>query len=251
MKNKIVACLLVLSMLCVGFMFTGCSETAAEVVEPAFDNSLALDDYKATLVVSVKSDNETQPVDESVTTEIELSGKKMYVKTGVTGDEKKASEYYTDGEYVYSYIGKMGNKKKLTKDNALTYAEDLEKIFLAPDSADLEELEVVENDDGTKSVSIAIPDEELNENYAEIVSATSVFSAANTTVVLYGGKLDVVINEAGYIVSYKLSCKTDRTWIGQQLVHDVTFDISFDQPGAEVTVTDLTARDIKFIELNK
>lgn len=248
MKNKIVACLLVLSMLCVGFVFTGCSETAAEVVEPAFKNTRDLKSYSATMVVAVNSDNDFNPVDNSVTTDIEVNDGKMYVKTGDTTSDKKA-EYYTDDEWVYSYVGKMGNKKKLDDTNKLTYAEDLEELFQAPDSADLEELEPVENEDGTKSVSIAIPDEEMNDKFAEIVAEMSPFKESDLPVVLYNGKIDVVVTESGYISSYKMTCSTDRTWIGNQLVHDITVDITFNAPGADITVTDLAGRDIKFIEL--
>lgn len=250
MKNKIVACLLVISMLCVGFMFTGCSETAAEVIEPAFKNTQALKSYSATMVVSVKSDNDFNAVDDSTTSMIELNGDKMYVKTGATGDDK-VTELYTDGEWVYSYASKMGNKKKVNNDNKLTYADELKALFIAPTTESLAELEMVENEDGSKSATIAIDKEVLNKNYNEYVAGISVFKASNLPIDLYDGKMEVTVNEAGYVTAYKVTCKTDRTWIGNQLVHEITFDITFDAPGADVTVTDLPSKDVKFIELNK
>ena len=248
MKNKIVASLLVLSMLFVGIMLTGCSKSAAEVIEPAFNNTKALKSYSATMVISVKSDNDFNKVDDSTTSQIELNGKKMYVKTGVTGNDKM-TELYTDGEWVYSYASKMGNKKKVSDDNKLTYAEELKKLFIAPTAESLAEIEMVENEDGSQSATIAIDKETLNKNYNEYVSGISVFKASNLPIDLYDGKLEITVNEAGYVTAYKVTCKTDRTWIGNQLVHDITFDITFDNPGADITVTDLPAKDVKFIEI--
>lgn len=252
MKNKIMACLLVLSMLFVGVAFTSCGETAAEVVEPAFKNTQALKSYKAKMVLAVKCDNETQPVDDTATTEFEYDGKKLYAKIGADGEDKPL-EKYTNGDLVYTCGGKATPTiEKLGDKNKMTYAEDLEALFQAPDAADLEEIEVVENEDGTKSVSVVIPDEELNTKFGEAVSNISVFAASNLAISLYDGKMEVVVDANGYVSSYKVTCAADRTWMGNQLRHDVTIDIAFDAPGTDVTVTDISTRtDIKFIDLTK
>ena len=143
----------------------------------------------------------------------------------------------------------VGNKKKVNDDNKLTYAEELKKLFIAPTAESLAEIEMVENEDGSQSATIAIDKETLNKNYNEYVSGISVFKASNLPIDLYDGKLEITVNEAGYVTAYKVTCKTDRTWIGNQLVHDITFDITFDNPGADITVTDLPAKDVKFIEI--
>jgi len=255
MKKRLIACLLALSILTVGLIFTSCAKkvTAAELIETAFEANDDLKSYNADIVFSAKGDNEFKEIDYSRTTEIFVNGDTMYVKDGLTASAKK-NEYYTDGTTNYTYIGSMGRKQTVTDDNKLTFADELEDLFVEPADELLAEIEIVENEEtGVKTVTVNVPDEKFVEMFGKAFgedfnTASGLPTASAEGASLKDGKIEITVNAGGYVSSYKVSCKTSRTWIGNELVYDLSAEITFKAPGADITVPTINGQD-KFIEI--
>ena len=255
MKKRLIACLLALSILAVGLLFTSCEKklTAAELLDAAFDANEDLKSYNANVVLTAKGQNDFKEIDYSKTTELFVNGNTMYVKEGLTANAKK-NEYYTDGTTNYTYIGSMGRKQAVNDDNKLAFADELDDLFVEPAEDLLAEIEVVANEEtGVKTVTVSIPDDKFAEMFGktfgdDFATASGLPTANAEGAPLKDGKLEITVNAGGYVSSYKVTCKTTRTWIGNELVYELGAEITFLAPGADIVVPTIKGQD-KFIDI--
>ncbi len=267
MKKKILSLALAALMLVSLFAFTSCAkETPFSLVKSAVEKTSALDAIDVDMTMDMSMDMMGISMDIPMTIDMQATGlkteaPKVYtnMKTETSGIEMTV-EIYQDGEYFYITIPMLGNIK--TKASALTAdydsMSDVESMIkVLPEELFTEEIVIVENTDGTKTVAIDIADEKFNEIYKEFVDGATASIAEGTELsefALANAKVEVTVNEDGYVAVYKISFDMEMTLsMGEDMAAlgmgemevTATVDsvITYNNPGEAVTVTPMENLD--------
>jgi hypothetical protein len=267
MKKKILSLALAVWMLISLFTLTSCAkETPFTLVKNAVEKTNALDaiDVDMTMDMSVDMMGISMTIPMTVdmqATGLKTEAPKVYtnMKTETAGVEMTV-EIYQDAEYFYITIPMLGNIKtkaaSLTADyDSISDVESMIKVL--PEEFFTEEIAIVENEDGTKTVSIDIADEKFNELYKDFVDGATASIAEGTELkefALANAKVEVTVNEDGYVAVYKIAFDMEMTLsMGEEMAAlgmdemevSATVDsvITYNNPGAVVTVTPMENLD--------
>ncbi len=248
--KKIIA--LVLSVLLVASMlaFTSCGKepTAYELISAATEKSAALKDIELEQTVNMKMDMMGMSMD--IPIKMTLKGKDIdsdnaiyysLVNTTMMGMSVDAV-VYIEGDDVYTVTMGEGYKVKGGKlIDEYDISKDLTAVFFCPAESVFEGVEVVKNEDGTRSVSLVMTQEEYINAYRPYYDSLMGEVGLGGDATLSDIKVTVTVDSDGYICGFKMSCGLSMTVTEMGMDVPVTAtldtDIKFVNIGGNVTIT--------------
>ena len=248
--KKIIA--LVLSVLLVASMlaFTSCGKepTAYELISAAAEKSSALKDIELEQTVNMKMDMMGMSMD--VPIKMTMKGKNIdsddaiyysLVNTTMMGMSVD-STVYIEGSDIYTVT--MGEGYKMKADEVLDeydISKDLKAVFYCPAESVFEGIEVVKNEDGTRSVSLVMTQEDYINAYRPYYDSLMGEVGLAGDAKLSDINITVTVNSDGYMCGFKMSCNLEMTVteMGMDVPVKATLDteIKFVNIGSDVTIT--------------
>ncbi|MBQ9747857.1 MAG: hypothetical protein IJV98_03650 [Clostridia bacterium] len=276
MKKKILSLVLAVLMLVSVTVLTSCEkETAYSLVSGALEKMETLDSFDATIDMKMKTEMEL--MGEKVQQDIPMS---MAIKaSGIQADalkmtfdvdmevegEEVSTKVYQEGEWVYMEMFGMGIKMKqgdLTAEyDGMAQIKDMTKPI--PEEV-LADVEIVKNDDGTKTVTAAIPDDQMQATFPEFADqmvGTMAEGVEIDNLSLTNGEVSITVDKNGYIAVYEISFSMSLDMdfgaemgalLGTQIVTlkaDVEAVVVYNNAGEPVTVTPMAGYE-DFAEVN-
>lgn len=252
--KKISALVLAIVLVCTMLSLASCKElTAYQVFHEAMEKTEALDSFecKANIDMAMKFGG----------MEITVPMSYNFKAAGLKGDKPEFSgttqldmgiikvdaSVYNSGEYAYVDMSGTKLKMKLSSEEGSQYdftKIDDEIVADLPEEA-LKDVQLVENEDGTKSIDVTLTAEEFNKyckGMLDSVKGNENLENA-TDITVEDIKLKVVISKDGYIskysMSFKMNMKVDLGELGGVTETSVAVDadIEYVNPGQTVTVT--------------
>ena len=257
--KKILSIVLALMLLVSACMLTSCEEmTAYELIHSAIAKMETLDSFEADVVMKmdtrIKMQGATTTVEVPMTMNVKASGLKGEtpltsgsVAVTTMGVETKGN-VYSDSKDVYVATEVMGQsvKLKMSADSAeagdydLTGTTDSFLVDIPEDA--LQNVAIVESENGTKTVEVALDPAVFAANYPELIEQVNnnngVGEVANVS--FSDVKVKVVVSSDGYIAGYYLTFNMamDVTTAGitTATTTAVTASVEYKNPGTPVTV---------------
>lgn len=249
--KKFTAVALVLVMLVSLFALTSCEEkkqTAYSLVSDAVAKMETLDSFEADMDLKV----ETKEMDEDDSMgalsqcNVKAAGLKgdnpvtfSTISVTMMGVTMK-TEAYTEGEWCYITAFGQGMKMK-AGENTEEYDgyADIEFVIKEIPEDILSDVEITENSDGTKTVSVAVSDEKFTELYQVLVDEVFASVTKGEVVIdisVTNANVTVTVDKNGYVSVYGISfdVNSEELFGGKA---SVDMNIAFKNPGTAVTVT--------------
>lgn len=235
-----------LLLICMMFLCLTSCEKPEKVINEAVALTEELDSYHAEMKVEMVTKMATTESKVVMTIDMMVEGAKtdspkIYAKATTEALGKTVvAESYTDGEYAY--VSSEGMKYKMAlkdTEGAYDYIGDVDDMLEDLPAEIFEEIELVKNDDGTKSVSINLSDEAFKEIFKSLfeeMSEAFVGDNNDLTVDMSDAKLDITVDKK-YISEYNLAFKMGVEVVGQEVSNEIKTSLSFIDPGEKVTVT--------------
>ena len=163
---------------------------------------------------------------------------------------------YTEGEWIYMVAGGEGRKGKIETDNTEEEQETLD--VLEADVNDLiqkvyseeamKDLEVIKNEDGTRSFSMTVPDEVIEyfcNSILDLIAKTTAETEAESPIGEFSISnfvSDITVDKEGYLSeddsSLDLTVKIAADeGISLSVTMNLEMSLAFKNPGTAVTVT--------------
>lgn len=232
--KRIIALALTLAMaFSLVFAFSSCGKqeekekTAYEVYTEALKKNNELDSYALALDMKMSVSADGVSTDVPMTYDIKASG----IKSGspVYSAEMKMSmagmtltiPMYSDGKYVYMEM--FGQKIKSSADDSDADMKSFTNLVAKIQSEEsFAGVTVTENEDGSKSMEIALKSADFNEAYGDLLDALlgslgEELNGVGVSMTANDAKLAVTINKSGYIekVGLKSDVKVTMTIEGE------------------------------------
>lgn len=233
-------------------LFTSCENaTAYSLVADAVAKNEALDSFDADVDIEMSVEVSGITVDVPMGYQIKASG--LAGDNPVTSTTMSVTAMgmtmetnaYIEGEWCYvTMLGE--NMKMKVGESAEQYDgySSIESVFKPLSEELLADVEITENGDGTRSVSVAIPDEEFETLYQDFVndmSASAGQEGAVSDLSVTNGKVDITVDGNGYVsvykVSFEMNLKVESSGVSMDAKAPVEMAITFHNPGTAVTVT--------------
>ena len=156
------------------------------------------------------------------------------------------TESYTEGEWCY--VTALGqNMKVKIGEGSEEYDgySDMESAIKELPEDILSEVEIKENDDGTKTVSVAIADDKFAEIYKDFIGSMSASAAegsdAISDVSVTNAKVEITADKNGYLsiygISFDMNIEAESEGLSFETKASVEMNVTFKNPGTAVTVT--------------
>jgi lipoprotein len=252
--KKFTAIALVLVMLVSLFALTSCEEkklTAYSLVSDAVAKMETLDSFEADMEIKMGVETMGVSMDVPMQYNVKAAGLKgdnpvtfSTVSMTMMGMTMK-TEAYTEGEWCY--ITAFGqNMKMKAGENTEEYDgyADIESVIKELPEDILSDVEITENSDGTKTVSVAVSDEKFAEIYKSFVDEMSASAAEGeevSEVSVTNAKVTVTVDKNGYIsvygISFDMNLKAESEGMSLEMKASVDMNIAFKNPGTAVTIT--------------
>lgn len=243
--KKIISLALSIMLLVSCFAFASCGKepTPYELISSAVEKSAALTDVEMEQTVNMKMDMSGISMDIPIT--MTLKGKDIntdnavyysLVKTEMMGMSVDAV-IYVEGDDIYTVT--MGEGFKVTGSDMLEeydISKDISAVFYSPAESTFEGVEIVKNEDGTSSVSLALTQDEYMNAYRPYYDSLMGEVGLGSDSTLSDIKITVTVSTDGYICGFKMSCGLSMT---------VT------EMGMNIPVTATLDTDIKFVNIGK
>lgn len=249
MKKRIFAVLLVVSIVVMSALLSGCTNvTAFNLVKDAEAKTEALDGFDATMKMNIKVEAEGVNMEVPVSADIQVSGIKsdspvmrVAMSTQIM-DQKMDADMYIEGDTAYVDI--MGSKYKAPMEEVgADYADQIDQIVIPLPEEVLKDVQIVENADGSKSVSVVLNHDTFTELYTDLSNSILKNTGLETTpdCTFTDIKVAITVTEDGYIGAYKISYKINMSeevdGETYTVVADASAEVEFNNPGQTVTVT--------------
>ncbi|MBP3320808.1 MAG: hypothetical protein J6M12_00490 [Clostridia bacterium] len=257
--KKFLSIALALMLLVSACVLTSCDEmTAYELVHSALAKMETLDSFEADVKMSMKMSMDmeglSQTMDIPLNMAIKASGLKSEtpltsgtMSMTMMGMETKA-DIYSDSKDVYVATTVMNQtiKAKMAVDSAEAEEYDLtdttSSFMVEIPEESLKDVAIVESEDGTKSIEVALDPAVFAENYSELIEQVNDSSAGGEVdnITLSNIKVKVVVSADGYIAGYYLEFTMDMdvTTAGVSVATStvVSASVEYKNPGTPVTV---------------
>ena len=236
------------------FALTSCEEkklTAYSLVSDAVAKMETLDSFEADMDIKMGIETMGVSMDVPMQYNVKAAGLKgdnpvtfSTVSMTMMGVTMK-TEAYTEGEWCYITAFGQGMKMK-AGENTEEYDgyADIESVIKEIPEDILSDVEITENSDGTKTVSVAVSDEKFTELYQSLVdemSASAMEGEAVLDVSVTNANVTVTVNKDGYVsvygVSFDMNLKVESEGASVETVSSVDMTITYKNPGTAVTVT--------------
>lgn len=230
-------------------------KTAYDIFSDAYGKTKALSavEYNCKMDVSMVNGEEEIGIDVKTHAKTVGINDKKPVSSGVVdlsigGVTVSASVYNADG-MAYIDIAKL-SKKKIAIDSpeAITYnlSSMTKKSIVAFPEEILKDVNIVENDDGTKTIAFELTSEQFKSSYKEALESFLKFIEEDdysslSEMSFRGVNVNVCIGSDGYISKYSLDYtlvkdEASKTEEDEDIELNASIEIEFVNPGAEVKV---------------
>ncbi|MBQ9891338.1 MAG: hypothetical protein IJM39_07995 [Firmicutes bacterium] len=250
-------------LLAVCLLLGACSSTdikkqnAYELVKNAVEKTSKLDSYELDMTTNTTIDMMGQKMSTPINFNIKAEGAGSSLKAigtismSVLGLEVKG-DVYQENNMIYLSLGGMKFKIDASAEEAKTYqfADTEEQLIKSLPEDVLKDVQVTDNADGSRSVSVTVDGEKFTGIYNELVSALSNADSYSeyakdikTEITVKDAKVDINVLPNGYIGKYELAFDMDIKISSASEGLDVSSSVgveasaSFKDPGSKVTVT--------------
>lgn len=251
--KKLSAIMLALVMVLSVVLLASCKKemTAYQTFSEAMAKTKALDSMElkstATSAIAFGSEKLSMTVGYSVKT----AGLKGDAPTlsgdfdiGVSGISMKANVYSTS-DTIYVSMAGMKVKMDADSEDAQDYNVDVDDTLISNLPEDIfKDVEVIENDDKTKTINVTLTGEQFSE-YCKDIYEKALEALDVDDVSMYDIKADditisMVVNKDGYIskytMNYKISVSVTQEGVTATATSENSVEIEFVNPGTPVTV---------------
>jgi len=254
--KKFTALALVLVMLVALFALTSCEGkkmklTAYALVSDAVAKTEALDSFEADMEIKMGIEAMGVSMDMPMQYNVKASGLKgdnpvTFSKLSMTiMGMTMTTEAYTEGEWCYvSALGEKAKMKVGADTEEYDGFSDVKSVVKALPEDLLSEVEIIENSDGTKTVSVAVSDEKFAEIYKSFVDEMSSSAAESenvSDVSVENAKVTVTVDKDGYVsvygIHFDMAVTGESDGISVETKASVDMTITYKNPGTAVTVT--------------
>ncbi len=239
---------LMLVVFCFAFASCGKEPTAYELISAAVEKSAALKDIELEQTVNMKMDMMGMSMD--IPIKMTMKGKDInsenavyysLVNTTMMGMSVD-STVYIEGKDIYTVTMGEGYKVKAGEIiDDYDISKDLTAVFFCPAESVFEGIEVVKNEDGSRSVSLEMSQEDYINAYRPYYDSLMGEVGLGGDATLSDIKITVTVNEDGYMCGFKMSCGLSMTVteMGMDVPVNATLetDIKFVNIGGNVTIT--------------
>lgn len=233
--------------------------TAYSLTSRAVEKTRSLDSFDATLDVKISTNvagaNVAFPIKTKVTAEGLKSGAaKYYVGTESSGlgSAAKREEFY-EGDWCYTVSAGVGTKKRVEGGGAVCEAvETINSIQQVLPAMLLVDVTINDAGDGTKVVSVPIPDDTFEDIFNDLVDEMTVETVNNslegaaeiTSYRGYNATVRVAVSRDGYVKSYAINFDVDITakvtllflQTTTTMTANVDAVLTYDEPGKPATI---------------
>lgn len=251
--KKLTAVALTLVMLVSVFALTSCEKvTAYSLVTDAVAKTNALDSFEADMNIAMGMSVMGVTMEVPMDYNIKAAGLKgenpvsfSTIDMSLMG-ATMTTESYMEGDWCYISVSGQNMKVKVGEDSEEYdgYANIESAIKGLPEEV-LSEVEIVENEGGTKTVSVAIEDDKFAEIYKDFIDSMAA-SATETNdsisdISITNATVEITVDENGYVSVYKMAfdmnidVETSGIVVGTEA--SVEMEITFKNPGTAVTIT--------------
>ena len=257
--KKLTAVSLILMMFLSVLMLSSCGEvTAYSLVTDAQEKMNKLDSYEMDMDVTITVDMGTMSGTIPYKINTKASGlmgeNPVSLSTATVINETMVT--YTEGDWIYTVSGGVGTKSRVDNEMMERLSSTVaESLINNPFSEEMmQDVEIMENEDGTRSVSVPMSDDTFEGLFDSILD--EIFSDEISEAFLAVGIEDIrmsftdvvtdfTVNEDGYFVKYDMSgnlvmgITASEEAGGTSVSMEMPFDMSctYKNPGTAVTVT--------------
>lgn len=234
--KRIVSLVLALCMLVgVALSLTACSQSPEEMVAEAVAKTNELDSYAGKMKILMSMEISGQKMDVNMFTDMKVQNAngddvktQMDLEMELLGSKIRMTSY-SDKEWVYM-VSSDGNYKQKIEDNA-NEINQMDTIIKDLPADLFEGVEVVKEENGTNSITIAIPDDVFNEIYADLLETVGEnLSVQGGEVTISDAVVKINVKD-DLITTYDITFVLTRTTNGLTVVADVTASCEFTQYG--------------------
>ena len=240
MKKIVSLCLIVCLLLSMTLMFTSC-QNAEKTVDKALEKTGELDSYAAQMNMKITMTGAGISTTIPMTMNIKVEDAKSETpKTEMTMSMEMFGEtmevkYFISGEWVYFVDGEDSYKMKLNDAGVDSdYSEDMMKKL---PSDLLKDVEVVKNDDKSKTVTVAIPDETFDEIFDDLLDMMTDSMGMSATGISISDAVVEITVKNGYVQTYGVDFSMAMTVEGISFTATAECEMVYENPGKAVTVT--------------
>lgn len=254
--RKRISCIVLSALLVLSaFALTSCDADTYKTLQNATAKTASLDSYEAQMTLSVEASVAGNSFSIPVKYDIKAAG--LTTDSPVFSAETSldiglgsvGATIYKEADYIYlqteGILLDTKTKMKCDSEEAEDYdIASLEDMFEAdlPEEV-LESVELIKNEDGSKTVSLALSSEQFKQYYGKLVDdvASDVADEAEiSSLTVSDIKVEIHINSDGYISKYLISFGMTETVKFLDETVDasvkVTAEFEYKDPGKTVTV---------------
>lgn len=245
MKRKIVSVVLALCVLLMCVSLTACkSETAYSVIGSAVEKTQALDSMAAEMKIEMNMDMDGMTMSVPITadmkaTELQSGSPKISsdISMSMLGQDILMS-MYQEGDWAYIVVDDMKYKTNISEaESEYDYSDDMNDMLKTLPEELLKEVELVKNEDGSKTVTVSIPDEMFAEIYEDFLSGLDTAAGTEGAEIKISDAVVTITVANDYISVYDMKFNMDMEIEGIAVSTEVKATITYRNVGAEVTVT--------------
>lgn len=252
--KKLISLLLALTILCAAIGFAGCSnenapaetkaKTTFESINEALEKTANLESMAAQMKLEMNMVADGMTMSIPMTAKLKAKDMKtdnpiisMVVSMTMLGQNIDV-ELYQEDQWAYVVMEDMKYKanaeETLSEYNYVASADEM--LQQIPEEL-LKDVELVKAEDGSQSVTVAIPDEKFAEIYNDFIASVN----SETELDLGEMKItDAVVKITianGYVTVYDIAFTMEMTAEGVSSSTEVKAAITYENPGQEVTIT--------------
>ena len=242
--KKFLSVILALALV-MSVMLVSCKkETAESLVNGAMEKTNAHDAVEAEmnmeLVMSVMGMEMEMPIDMKIQAK-DTKSEKPTTYTSMTMSfmgEDVSSEAYVEGDWVYSLTEGEGSKMSREEAEEDIGASAYSDILTEFPSEVFEGVEIVKNEDGTKTVEFTLTKEQLGEFYSELVDSFTETAGGDesTEVDISDAKVKITV-KSGEIFEFVMSFDMIMSVMGIEATAECTIDCDYVKFDDDVVIT--------------
>lgn len=216
-------------------------KTTAEKLSEAIEKTEALNSVSAQMEIEMKMGTEGLSMSIPMTIDLKCKDAKsenptIWVKmaTEMLGQSVEI-EVYQEDQWVYMVAGDM--KYKTKNEDAAEEFDYSDDILQEIPSQLLEGIQSVKNDNGSETVTIAIPNEMFAEIYEDLIeSLNSDDSVELSQIKISDAEVNITMDK-GFITKYDMSFVMEMSVESMATKTEAKVSITYDKPGSEVEIT--------------
>lgn len=245
MKKRIVSLLLALCVFCMCGLLASCNQLSTfVVVSQALEKTAKLDSMEAKMEMEMEMSMMGMDITVPIDAEVKAKGLQgdnpvslSDISTSVLGQTVEMV-MYQEGDWAYYVVDDMKYKTNIAEAEAETdYTGVVTGLLQKLPEGLLEGIELVDNEDGSQTMSLELSGEQFTEIYADILDTTSAqYGDSISKFEISDASISITVKD-GYVSVFDMAFTMDMTVEGVETSSDVVYKVSYLNPGQEVTIT--------------